>query len=72
MEQLAVITGTFNPLTKAHISMGLLAGKKLGGDSRIVYVPSRHDFLTGWKEMREKVFLSEKSRLSLLETVVPH
>lgn len=27
MEQLAVITGTFNPLTKAHISMGLLAGK---------------------------------------------
>lgn len=72
MEQLAVITGTFNPLTKAHISMGLLAGKKLGGDSRIVYVPSRHDFLTGWKEMPDKDILSEKNRLSLLETVLPH
>ena len=44
MEQLAVITGTFNPLTKAHISMGLLAEKKLGGDSRIVYVPSQFFF----------------------------
>lgn len=60
MEQLAVITGTFNPLTKAHISMGLLAQKKLGEDSCIVYVPSRHDFLTGWKEMPDKDILSDK------------
>ncbi len=65
MEQLAVITGTFNPLTKAHISMGLLARNKSSEDSRIVYVPSRHDILTGWKEMPDKDILSEKDRLSL-------
>lgn len=43
MEQLAVITGTFNPLTKAHISMGLLAQKKAGRGQpyRICPLPAR-------------------------------
>lgn len=71
MEKLAVITGTFNPLTKAHISMGLLAEKKFQENCHVVYVPCRHDFLTGWKEMKDTDILSDENRLSLLRTVLP-
>lgn len=72
MEKLCVITGTFNPLTKAHIAMGLLSRQVLHENSHIVYVPSRHDFLTGWKAMDNTDILSDRDRLYVLQTVLPH
>lgn len=72
MRYMAVITGTFNPVTKAHIAMGKLAKEKLGNDTLVVYVPSRGDFLSGWKGMEQTQILSEDRRLSLLRTVLPH
>ena len=72
MRNMAVITGTFNPITKAHIAMGKLAKEKLGEDTIVVYVPSRDDFIKSWKGMEEVQILTEEQRLTLLEAVLPH
>lgn len=56
MEQLAVITGTFNPLTKAHISMGLLAGKNWEGTAVSYMSPPGTTFSPAGKKCRTMIF----------------
>lgn len=60
MEQLAVITGTFNPLTKAHISMGLLAEKNWEGTAVSYTSPPGTIFSPAGKKCRTRIFYPKK------------
>lgn len=61
-----LIFGTFNPITNAHVNMGLTA-KRMIPDSDIIYVPARDAFLKGWKKYDDSSIL--KDRILLLYSV---
>lgn len=69
MPKTVLIFGTFNPVTNAHIDMGIRA-REAYPDACIVYVPARADFLKGWKKLEKGKTLDEKTRLSLLQDAV--
>lgn len=72
MKKFAIIGGSFNPVTKAHVEIGQIASKELPG-WQILYIPAPDRFLTSWKSMEKKEILSGKKRLLLLEKAVkPH
>lgn len=58
--------GTYNPLTMAHINIGLLAKEKINAD-RVVYVPSKDRFLDQWKNMSNGMILPGEIRAKLME-----
>jgi len=62
----AVIGGTYNPTTMAHINLGVLAAERLHVD-QVVYVPSKTEFLKEWKQMSSKEILSDETRIALLQ-----
>lgn len=61
-----LIFGTFNPVTTAHVNIGLKAGEMIP-DSDVVYVPAKDEFLRSWKGFREDSIVHE--RVALLEKV---
>lgn len=69
-QQIAMIGGSFNPVTKAHVEMGRIAAKELGTDWEVLYVPAPDRFLTSWKEMKPQDILSGEQRLGLLRRAV--
>lgn len=64
---IVLIFGTFNPVTKAHIRMGIIAGE-IFPDSRIIYIPSKNRFLQSWKGMSDGKILDGDKRVELLTT----
>lgn len=69
MKKCVLIFGTFNPITNAHISLGLLA-KALYKDSDIYFVIAKTSFLQDWKHYDNKDILSEDARLKLCKEAV--
>ena len=59
-----LILGTFNPVTIAHINIGLKAGEMIP-DSDVIYVPAKDEFLRNWKGFSEDSIVRE--RVTLLE-----
>lgn len=68
-KQLAVITGTFNPVTKAHIAMGKMAKDYLGTDTIVVFVPAPSNFLKTWKKMKNTEIIPDDLRYAILKSV---
>lgn len=62
----AVIGGTFNPTTIAHINLGIVATQVLNAD-KVIYVPSKTDFLKEWKQMNSQDIMSDETRVQLLQ-----
>lgn len=61
-----LIFGTFNPITNAHLYLGIRT-KELINDADVIYIPAKDDFLKGWKGMGDESIIS--NRLSLLKEV---
>lgn len=66
MKKFAIIGGSFNPVTKAHVEIGQIAAKELPG-WQILYIPAPDRFLTSWKAMEQHDILSGEQRLRLLK-----
>lgn len=62
----AFIFGSFNPVTNAHIEMGLAVRNALGSDAQIIYEPASDRYLRSWKGYQETDILPEDVRLRLL------
>lgn len=67
-DKLAVITGTFNPTTNAHLALGEIARNSLGDECIVVFVPARHSFLASWKHMDNAEIIPDEKRFSMLST----
>ena len=65
MKKFAIIGGSFNPVTKAHVEIGQIAARELPG-WQILYIPAPDRFLTSWKAMEKNDILSGEQRLNLL------
>lgn len=66
----AFLFGTFNPVTNAHVKMGLKAKEVLGDACRIVYVPAGDDYIRSWKGYKDGSILSGDIRKPLLQEAV--
>ncbi len=62
--KIALIFGTFNPLTNAHIRIGRLA-KEAFPEAQVIYVPAKDAFLKGWKGLRNSA-MDGRTRLTLM------
>lgn len=60
-----LIMGTFNPITRAHVALGIGAKEKFP-EADIIYVPSNLSFMKGWKKVDDG-FLSDEDRVALIE-----
>ena len=69
MKKFAIIGGSFNPVTKAHVEIGQIAARELPG-WQILYIPAPDRFLTSWKAMKKNDILSGEQRLNLLRKAV--
>lgn len=63
----AFILGAFNPVTNAHIQMGVTARKVLGNDCEVIYVPTSDRYIRRGKGYEEGSVLSGDIRVMLLE-----
>ncbi|HIG0358563.1 TPA: nicotinate-nicotinamide nucleotide adenylyltransferase [Clostridium sporogenes] len=68
-KKLVIITGTFNPVTKAHIKLALLAAKVMHY-ATVIYVPAKNTFLKSWKHMEGSDILSENERIDMLSMAI--
>ncbi len=69
----ALIFGAFNPVTNAHIDMGIIARTVLGQDYNITYVPASDDYIKSWKGYKEgSVMFADYSVLLLRAEVSKH
>lgn len=66
----ALIFGSFNPVTNAHISMGITAKKALGPDTVVTYIPASDTYIKSWKKYEDGSILSAGARITLLEDAV--
>lgn len=62
----ALICGTFNPPTNAHMDMGRAAQNVLGKDAVITYVPTGDQYIKSWKGYTPGSVMPAHQRLSLL------
>lgn len=67
--ELAIITGTFNPVTKAHIKLALSAIEVIQ-EATVIYVPAKSTFLKSWKHMKDDDILSEHERMDMLSMAI--
>lgn len=44
-KNIAVITGTFNPITIAHINLGIKAIQHIP-EVKVIYIPAKKEYLT--------------------------
>lgn len=61
-----LIFGTFNPITYAHVNLGLQS-RKVVDDSDVIFIPAKDEFLRSWKGYGSESILD--SRVSLLKSV---
>lgn len=66
MNKIILIFGTFNPLTMAHIQIGILSEREINAD-KVIYVPAKDNFLTDWKKMDYQTILSAEKRIYLMQ-----
>lgn len=59
-----LIMGTFNPITKAHVALGIGAKEKFP-EADVIYVPSNLSFMKGWKKVDDD-FISDDERIELI------
>jgi nicotinate (nicotinamide) nucleotide adenylyltransferase len=72
VETAVLIFGSFNPITKAHIDIGLQAQKQFP-HSDIIYIPAKDTFLKNWKHLDSENTLDTSTRLSLIiQSVQPY
>lgn len=67
--KLAIITGTFNPVTTAHIKLAVLAVKEIQ-DAMVIYVPAKNQFLKEWKHLDDSDIMSESERVDILSQAI--
>ena len=67
MRRVVLVLGTFNPITNAHLEMGILSAS-IVKDADIYYVPSNLKFMHKWKSVEN--FLTDDDRLILTNNVV--
>lgn len=68
-EKIILIGGTFNPVTKAHMSMGQKC-MEIMPDADICYIPANLDFMSDWKEICSDEVFNDQSRFALLEMAI--
>ena len=68
--KLAVIAGTFNPLTNAHLALGKTAKEQLGEECQVLYIPAKSGFLKSWKHMADDEIIADEIRCRMLEETV--
>ena len=66
----AYIFGTFNPVTNAHIQMGIVTRNVLGPKCKVIYVPDSDEYIKSWKGYTEGSRLPGKERVGLLRDAV--
>lgn len=67
-----LVFGSFNPVTNAHISMGLAAREKYPGVP-IIFVPDSKNYIQENKNIDFEYILTDEERLKLLiDAVTPH
>lgn len=64
-----IIGGTFNPITNAHLQMGISLRKRYPS-SDIVYVPSNLKFISAWKNIEDSDVFCDTNRIRLLKNVL--
>lgn len=60
------IFGTFNPVTRAHMHMGVEAQRALGDNCRVVYVPDTLDYIKNVKGLAPGDIMPDEDRIRLL------
>lgn len=68
-KRVVLIGGTFNPITNAHIQMGVTA-QKIYPDASIFYVPDSLKFISQWKELSDMEPFTDSYRINMLEQAV--
>ncbi len=66
----ALVFGSFNPVTNAHVSMGIAAREALGPGTVVTYVPASDEYIKGWKKYGNGSVLSAETRIMLLKNAV--
>ncbi len=66
----AFLFGTFNPVTNAHIEMGMVARNVLGPQCNVTYIPSGDAYIRNWKGYKDGDILPGKVRAGLLRDAV--
>ena len=66
--RIAVIGGTFNPPTNAHIKLARTAYKVLMADL-VLLVPARQDYMRQWKNYQSSDILSDALRMDMLHAI---
>lgn len=69
MNKSVLIFGAFNPVTNAHINMGICC-KMVYPSANIVFVPSNDKFLKDWKKYGDGMVLDGDKRFLLLHEAV--
>ena len=69
MSRIIVFGGTFNPVTKAHLSMAHQAMDFLDA-SKVIFVPTDMSFLKNWKHMDASACFGNSSRVTWLQKAV--
>lgn len=65
----ALIFGTFNPVTNAHVAMGVTASDVLDADE-VIYVPTADSYLKTWKGYKDGNILPADIRIKLLKRAI--
>lgn len=72
MKNVILVFGTFNPITKAHLELGITASSVIP-NSDIYYIPANINFMKDWKVIDKDRLFSDAIRIKLLkDTVEPY
>ena len=66
----ALIFGTFNPVTNAHVNMGIVANNTLKPECNVIYIPTNDAYIRNWKGYKDGNVLSGTQRVTLLSDAV--
>lgn len=66
--RIAVIGGTFNPPTNAHIKLARTAYRVLMADM-VLLVPAKQDYMRQWKNYQNSDILSDTLRMDMLHAI---
>lgn len=66
----ALIFGSFNPVTNAHLEMGRMAAKTLGPGCQVTYIPANRSYMKNWKGYTAGNILPADIRIKLLKDAI--
>lgn len=66
----AFVFGTFNPVTNAHVEMGITAKRVFGEECEVVFVPTPDEYIRNKKHYKEGSVLNADTRVMLLKGAV--